>query len=82
MSVLPEPLPTTTVQTEWTVRVIKRMRNDDSMKESTIHKKKKKLVVTFPQMCVNAHVPCSPRQALVLSVWNMFVSFWVDVLLG
>lgn len=37
---------------------------------------------TFSEMCINTHISGCPRQTLVLSVWNMFVSFWVDVLLG
>lgn len=36
--------------------------------------------LTFPQMRVDAHVPGSPRQTLVLSVWDVFLGLWVDVL--
>lgn len=33
-------------------------------------------------MRVDTHVSCRPRQALVLSVWDVFFGLWVDVLFG
>ena len=36
---------------------------------------------TFAKMCIDAHVSCSPCQALVLSVRNVFVGVWVNILL-
>ena len=34
------------------------------------------------QMCVDTHISGRPRQALVLPVWNVFVSIGIDVLFG
>lgn len=36
--------------------------------------------LTFPQMRVDAHVSGSPRQTLVLSVWDVFLGLRVNVL--
>lgn len=33
-------------------------------------------------MCVDGHISSSPRQALMLSVWNVFFGLGVDVFFG
>lgn len=37
--------------------------------------------LTFPQMCIDAHVSSSSSQTLVFPVWNVFLSVWVYILL-
>ena len=39
------------------------------------------LLPTFAEMRVDAHVPSSARQALVLAVWNVLIAVWINVLL-
>jgi len=33
-------------------------------------------------MCVNAHVTSGSREAFMLAVRNVFITVWIDVLLG
>lgn len=35
--------------------------------------------LTFPQVCVDAHISSSSSQTLVFSVWDVFLGLWVDV---
>lgn len=41
-----------------------------------------KVQPTFSQVRVDGHVSGSTGQALVLPVWNVFFSLWVDVFFG
>lgn len=35
--------------------------------------------LTFPQMCINAHISSSSSKTLVFSVWDVFFGLWVYV---
>lgn len=35
--------------------------------------------LTFPQMCIDAHISSSSSQTLMFSVRDVFLSLWVDV---
>lgn len=35
--------------------------------------------LTFPQMCIDAHISSSSSQTLMFSVWDVFLGLRVDV---
>lgn len=35
--------------------------------------------LTFPQVCIDAHISSSSSQTLVFSVWDVFLGLWVYV---
>ena len=42
----------------------------------------KNAVQTFAEMCINTHVASGARQAFMLTVRNVFITVWINILFG